>query len=245
MTTILINDRAFHEDSALPAPGRAYYGTWLRNEGGVLLMSLNRRPAVQIVNNGRDAPFFVTVSRTPEGKLWCVQGLCTSELTWLGLPESSAARSAIAKQVLEDVSPVPAIALVTRELRTYPGGCSSWDITASTQWLSLGLRADASVDTLITAITQRLTLAGVHATTVSAETLAVGAGVLAELEISPSQRITLDFDASSQPSNRYHGAPGHWPRSQLDTNARVWDWRADLSSLDATPNLPRGASPSF
>lgn len=245
MTTILINDRAFHQEGALPVLGRAYYGTWLHNEGGVQLMSLNRRPAVQIVNNGRDAPFFVTVSRTPEGKLWYVQGLCTSELTWLGLPESSAARSAIAKQLLEDVSSVPAIALVTRELQTYPGGGSSYNITASTQWLSLGVSGTAPTEVMVTAILQRLALAGLHVKALRANTLVAGGGTLAELQISHSKRITLDFDAASHPSGRFHGAPGHWPRSQLDINARTWDWRAEPLPTDAEPPAAPSAGLSF
>lgn len=246
MTTLLINDRAFHQEGALPIHERgAYYGTWLHNDGGVLLMSLNRNPAVQIVNNGRDAPFFVTVSRTPEGKLWHVQGLCTSERDWLGLPESNAARAAIAKQALNDVSPVPAIALITRELRPFHTGGGSWDITASTQWLPLGVPASAPAQAMATAIRERLEIAGLHVMNLHAATLAAGKGVLATLQVSPTQRITLDFEASSHPSGRYHGAPGDWPRSQLDSDARTWDWRAEPLPIDATPTPAASTGPSF
>lgn len=245
MTTILINDHAFHEDSALPARGRAYMGTWVPNEGGVLLLSASRKPIAQLVNNGRDAPFFVTAGRTPVGKLYYMQGLSSCDADWLGLPESNAMRSAIAKQLLEDVSSVPAIALVTRELQIYPGGGSSYNITASTQWLSLGVCGDAPTEIMVAAIRQRLAIAGLHAKGLRANPLSAGGGMLAELKISPSQRITLDFDASSHPSARFHGAPGNWPLSQLDLSARAQDWRADPLPTDAEPPAAAPAGFSF
>lgn len=236
MTTLFLNDgRAFYNAHTLPAPGRAYQGMWQNYEGGLLFQAISGKPIAQLVNNGRCPPFFVSATRTPEGKLFFMQGLCSSDAEWLGIPESSRARDALVHRLIEDTSPVPAIAIMRRELHRQSGTVDVWEIAECTQWLSLGVDRAACDTDLERALCDRLQAAGVDDTPVNWAQLAAPRGTIAVLEESSSVRVTIEFDRASDPAARYHGAIEEWRASHLDLAARVRDWRAECEPSNPPP----------